>query len=83
MNDFKVGQTVKWKSQAGGFSKEKVGKVVFVVRPNEIPAEVLRGTYFKCDSSCISRGHITYLVQVGRRSNLYWPRVQYLKVANG
>jgi hypothetical protein len=78
-NGFRVGDSVSWRSQAGGYWKEKVGVVVFVVPAGVPPHHVLRSSDdFHGDFALGGRDHETYLVQIGKSKNLYWPRVSAL-----
>lgn len=89
---YAVGEVVKWKSQAGGNTKEKQGTVVLVVPPREHFID--RVSYLelkakhrtKTGSSgwgVLSRDHESYLVSVPAKNPkakpfLYWPLVKYL-----
>lgn len=84
------GTLVTWTSQAGGTSREKVGRVLFVVPPHT-PVEpyVLR---FQRELNLLRsrvhygggapRDHESYLVLVvgSSRQDLYWPRTSSLSV---
>jgi hypothetical protein len=78
---FKVGDEVKWTSQSGGFRKEKLGKVVAVVPAAQKPQDFIpEGFNFGNDGR--PRPHESYLIQIGKRRKLYWPRVEYLQLAS-
>ena len=77
MQAFKLGDKVKWVSQAQGCAVKKVGHVVEVVAP---------GTYATKLHNCGFRKGESYLVEVpGKTSKaqpkLYWPVVSLLKGA--
>jgi hypothetical protein len=74
-----LGDKVQWKSQSGGYyGKVKRGIICQVVPPGTVPnpgsLRVL-GAGFG-----MARKHESYLVKVGNVA--YWPRVQYLQLAN-
>jgi hypothetical protein len=71
-NGFLIGDQVTWKSQAGGFWKEKTGTIVEIVPPKQIPK--LKGV------GLMGRGLESYVVQVGNKK--YWPVVSTLKLAD-
>lgn len=77
---FRVGDTVKWTSQAGGFTKTKQGTVVAVVPAKCAPRTCVPEGPFKVDKCCgAPRDHESYLVRIGKRINLNWPVVTNLK----
>ncbi len=74
---YKVGDRVWWTSQAGGYATTKHGVIIAVVPAYRSPHSVIGlspGFCVRCDSSTVRR-HESYLVRVGRRARLYWPRV--------
>lgn len=81
---FAVGSRVMWMSTSNGSTVKKWGTVIAVVPAgteprsalNQIPA---RG--FRLDVPGRNRDHESYLVQVGARKLLYWPRVSLLEMA--
>jgi hypothetical protein len=77
----KIGTTVKWGSQAGGFWTEKIGKVVAIVPPMTQVNERLRraGENGRLREPGMARDHESYVVRIG--SKLYWPRVSSLSEA--
>lgn len=75
----KIGDTVEWTSQAGGYSKTKRGVIVAVVRANQSPMCV--GTFRGLDVSGMPRPHESYIVRTGPRGGFYWPRVSQLRLA--
>ena len=84
MSGFKNGDKVRWTSQSSGTKSEKVGTVVAVVKPNEIPP--VTTTAGECMAVSMYgggavRGHESYLVLVieGNRRRIYWPRVSALE----
>lgn len=70
----RIGDTVEWWSQAGGFGKVKRGVVVAVVGPGQYPNTVLGrlGVAKRLRDYGMSRARTSYVVDVGGR--LYWPR---------
>lgn len=78
----KVGETVGWVSQSGGFKTKKVGTIMVVVPANVNPAKMIPEGY-GCNSKSgygIARDHESYLVKVvGKGRKLYWPMVKNLK----
>lgn len=91
MSKFKVGQTVKWSSSAGGSTKEKQGKVVVIVCPGKYPtAHRLECDFPDCSVGSTlgggyGRDHESYLVKVPgptpkAKPRLYWPRVSALEL---
>jgi len=78
VEEFKVGDAVFWGSVSSGSYKRKVGVVVAVVEADERPV-LPEG--LKCNSSAgygLPRDHRSYLVQVGNKKGVYWPRVKHL-----
>lgn len=90
---FKIGDPVKWSSQAGGRIKQKTGEVVFVVPVGGSSWELDEEKRYKelmdthkvhFDGVVLSaRNHESYLVSVkdGKtdkaKKSLYWPRVTF------
>lgn len=73
---FDCGDMVEWESQAGGHSKKKVGKVIDILVPGDMPRhEINGGTGF-------ARKQMSYVVSVefrpGRFRN-YWPIASKLR----
>ena len=68
---FKTGDCVAWCSQAGGYSKIKIGEIIEVVPAGKMPTK-----HRKMDS-VTPRTHESYVVRVGR-IRTYWPLVKYL-----
>ena len=88
MPQFKKGDLVTWSSQAGGYSKRKVGTVVSVV-PKDTPvfqynAIAMDDTGARgLDYPGLSRDHESYIVHVPTKTGsgkgkLYWPVVNKL-----
>lgn len=88
---FKLGQTVKWSSSAGGHVREKQGEVVAVFRPGIYPtAHRLERDYPDCSAGSTlgggyGRDHESYLIKVPgptpkSKPRLYWPRVSALEL---
>ena len=71
MSTFKVGDRVRWTSQAGGYTRAKVGVVERIVPANGQAG--LKGTQFS------RRDHDSYIVRVKGRG-LYWPLVSKLEL---
>ena len=77
------GARVRWRSQAAGSWKTKEGVVVAVVEAGQHPSQVLAANDYIdgwVDAGCLSRKERSYLVRVGKRRQLYWPRVSALEV---
>ena len=79
----KVGDRVTWTSSShGSCTKKKTGEIIAVVPqdgdPGSYCAELIRSQMFGGGSY---RSHESYVVLVG--TNLYWPRVKWLKLAEG
>jgi hypothetical protein len=79
--NMQVGDTVGWKSQAGGYWKEKTGTIVAVV-----PAKRFANDFvpegFKVDSSSLMyRDHESYLVQVGKSKKIVLAPCQWFEKA--
>lgn len=74
MPDFKLGDYVKWTSQAAGVEKVKVGVVARIVSKGE-PSHLR--------NSGMPRNHLSYVVLVKKTENsvgkAYWPRVSKLR----
>ena len=96
MSQHKVGSRVRWTSQAGGNTKEKVGTVVAVVSggPNSgsearaaIDALVGRGTHRSAFGGGWDRAGESYIVEVPQGTTgkakpvLYWPDSKKLQRA--
>lgn len=77
---FKKGDFVTWTSQAGSYEKTKTGQIVAVVAPG-IPPKRCVPSGFDLRNPGGPRNHESYLVQVGRQINLYWPLVKKLEKA--
>ena len=77
---FHVGDEVEWTSQAGGRTKKKVGVIVEVIHPGEIP-EARAYSDLACKGIGFWRDKESYVVAVkdGKRAvKHYWPRVKGL-----
>ncbi len=77
---FQVGDWVKWTSQSNGHAKNKHGRVVAIV-PKDTMLHQAIPNGFACrsrGSMNSSRNHISFLVRVGRSTQLYWPLVSKL-----
>jgi hypothetical protein len=79
----KVGDTVKWSSQAGGYCKEKTGKVIGIVQKGERPERVLGNRLGYTLNDCypmfdgilpVSKTRYLILVENGRgKPKIYCP----------
>lgn len=90
MSDLKVGDTVTWKSQAGGHVKEKTGTIIHFVEPNtRIPESILASGRVRSDLAG-TRPRGSYVVRVDRIGKsgkpampmIYWPWPNSLKKVN-
>ena len=68
----RIGDYVRWESQAGGFHKIKIGRIIEVV-----PAWVMPRHHTQMDS-CTPRNEQSYVVCIGKSSRTYWPRTRHL-----
>lgn len=76
----KIGDIVQWTSQSSAYTKTKTGTIVAVVPARSNPHDFIPDG-FTCNSSSgfgMYRNHESYLVQVGKRNALYWPRIKHL-----
>ena len=82
----KIGDTVIWESQAGSYSKKKIGTIAFVISPHYwiSPKKIKAQWSISCRFDGGQRSETSYLVKVFPTPNskpvLYWPRVSQLKV---
>jgi len=78
---FAVGDNVRWTSQAGGYKKTKLGKIVVVVPPSTRARDVLVGSVYNAREGRFDgfskRFTESYIVSTGR--TLYCPRVRHLE----
>jgi hypothetical protein len=72
-----LGDTVRWKSQAKGSWKEKVGVIVEVVAPRRIPDKQYWKKLFRGYGPSCWRPKESYVVTVGKA--VYWPVVSKLE----
>ena len=76
---FKEGDLVEWTSQAGGFTKTKIGKVIEVVPKGAEPKTKLRDRgYGRSEESYVVLGHRKGIEE---KDEAYWPRVGLLRPA--
>ena len=77
---FQVGNMVRWKSQSGGFSKEKIGEIVAELPHDTSPDQkAFPDLYPRGPNSCgYGRPYESYVVKVGNRH--YWPRASLLEL---
>lgn len=88
---YQIGQTVEWSSQANGTRKQKRGVVVAVVPRDRTPRTVIptspaipQSYKLILDTRSGSRNHESYIVAVPSKSGrgkvqLYWPRTSALR----
>lgn len=81
MNTFKIGDTVRWVSQAGGSTKDKTGEIVAIVEPGDRPSRVRFAEMHTGAGVGRGRKVISYVVKVGNKH--YWPRTSALQPADG
>lgn len=96
MNKFKLGDKVKWSSQAGGSWSHKVGTVVAVVPSGWLPGREEWPSLHTGPGIGGSRDHESYIVSVPAPSKvrgtgpkrrpakpkIYWPRVSKLEAVS-
>lgn len=75
---FEMGHPVEWTSQAGSYTKRKVGVVVEVVEPGKRPSRVQFPSLYKQGCGW-GRNARSYVVRVGKQ--YYWPHAPQLKPA--
>ncbi len=92
MSNFSVAQQVKWGSQAGGYSKEKSGVVVYVASPADsarksavsVANEKFPGHQRMFDGSTLQVGAVFVEVRDGKtaaaKPKLYMPRLTSLQL---
>jgi hypothetical protein len=92
---FNIGDRVQWSSQSLGAARTKVGTIIAIVPPDELPSRFIPSEYrlrHKMWTPYLTRGHESYIVvgykvgvggdRVGRKwVVLYWPMVKNLKLA--
>lgn len=85
MSQFKVGDKVRWQSQAQGSHKIKEGEVVAVLQPETRPSRHDFPDLYKTTLTGYARepgygrSEISYVVRV--KSKHYWPRASALRPA--
>jgi hypothetical protein len=77
---FKIGNMVEWMSQSHGSWVAKMGMIVAIVPAYKRVGDHTPDVFTSPFSSGCPRDHESYLVQVGNRKLLYWPRVSVLKL---
>ena len=80
----KVGQAVEWASQARGTSRIKKGVIVAIVPSHQHPHVancIPEGCKLMPGAGKFARHQVSYLVQVGKSTTLFWPKTPYLKEA--
>lgn len=77
---FTLGASVKWTSQAGGYTVEKQGVVEEVVPAGGYPDRDRFPSLYKQSGVGLKRDHESYVVRVKGRG-VYWPRVTHLQDA--
>lgn len=79
---FRLGQMVRWTSQANGSAKEKRGRIVEIVPAGRLPDRERFSKLYSGSGIGSTRNHASCVVEVGSR--YYWPRIIYLMaVDNG
>jgi hypothetical protein len=76
---FKLGDEVKWTSQAQGYTREKRGPVVQVLAPGEKPDPERFPALNAKTYGNLGRNHESYVVHVEGHGN-YWPLVSKLEL---
>lgn len=89
---FKIGDVVRWKSQAGGYTKTKTGTIAAIIPAGIMPLKIINQRPDMLNLSRrfdgLSRAEISYLVSVrsGKTEKsspvLYWPPVKKLSLVN-
>jgi len=93
MDEFKIGDYVKWETKLNGISIKKVGKIVYIVDPfttlDEIDYNILKKNISKVfniicnDKKNKIQTYKSYLILVGEKEgnipNLHWPDALKLK----
>ena len=76
----KVGDRVRWSSQAGGQETSKTGRIVAVVPPDTKPDPLIPEGYEKKNPAPSGNGRKTesYWVALGQSNKVHWPLVKYL-----
>lgn len=74
---FEVGDEVTWISQAGSYTKSKLGVVAEVVEKGRTPDRIRFPAFYKTGGIGSSRKHKSYVVLVNNKP--YWPLVAKLK----
>ncbi len=82
---FKLGDVVKWKSQANASWLRKTGTITEVVAPGSLPSRERFKTLYTSGGVGSTRNHESYVVILfaGKRGatlKTYWPRVSALKM---
>lgn len=83
LHKFEAGMTVKWVSQASGFSKEKTGKIIGICPRGENAMDVIRAAGIEGDISLAASNKSSihrYIIEVKRpkRSKFYAPSLGVL-----
>lgn len=73
---FKTGEEVTWKSQAKGVMKVKVGKVLAILEPGQLPETLGFKNNKTLRGAKSPREVVSYIIQVG--NTVYWPKVKGL-----
>lgn len=76
--NYKIGDTVRWSSQAQGYRKEKVGVVVAVLAPMDRPNPSEFPSLYKGSGCGFGRRYKSYVVKVGNK--YYWPIASILQL---
>lgn len=78
---FKMGDRVRWESQAAGISQMKTGEVVHVIPPGSTPD--MKGVGgARGEESYVVKAAVESNTRMGRpRKRTYWPLVSKLELA--
>lgn len=76
MRPLKLGETVRWTSQAAGIAKTKEGQIVQVVPVGQRPDRDRFRQLYTGPGVGAPRMEVSYVVKVGPK--LYWPRTSAL-----
>jgi hypothetical protein len=79
MEEFKVGDMVRWTSQAQGSERTKIGVVAEVVPIDARPDPIRFAALYRNSGCGHGRKHVSYVVEVGGKKKPYWPVVTRLR----
>lgn len=75
---FQSGDHVKWKSQAGSYTKKKEGVILYVIPAGIHPRDIPGAADEVRDIGLMHRKEESYIVRV--QSKVYWPRTCHLQL---